>query len=49
MPKMILMTTFTKSCRDEKRDKRKINAFRRKLMIPDSDITECQNTKSNQK
>ena len=36
------MTTIIKSCRGEKkRGKRKIDSFKRKLMIPDSKITEC--------
>ena len=36
-----VMTTVIKSCRGEKkRGERKIDAFRRKLMIPDSEITE---------
>ena len=37
-----VMTTIIKRCRGEKkRGKRKTDAFRRKLMIPDSEITEC--------
>ena len=37
-----VMTTVIKLFRDEKkRGERKINAFRRKLMIPDSEIAEC--------
>ena len=37
-----VMTTVVKRCRGEqKRGERKIDAFRRKLMIPDSEITEC--------
>ena len=37
-----VMTTVVKRCRGEqKRGKRKIDAFRRKLMVPDSEITEC--------
>ena len=35
------MTTVIKCCRGEKWGKRKIDAFRGKLMIPDSEITEC--------
>ena len=36
------MTTFIKLYRDKKkRGERKIDAVRRKLMIPDSEITEC--------
>ena len=36
------MTTVIKRCRGEKkRGERKIDAFRRKLMIPDSEIAEC--------
>ena len=35
------MATVIKCCRGEKRGKRKIDAVRRKLMIPDSEITEC--------
>ena len=39
------MTTVIKCCRGEikkkKRGERKIDAFRKKLMIPDSEITEC--------
>ena len=36
-----VMTTVIKCCRGEKRSERKIDAFRRKLMIPGSEITEC--------
>ena len=37
-----VMTTVIKRCRGEKkRGERKIDAFRRKLMIPDSEIAEC--------
>ena len=37
-----VMTTVVKRCRGgKKRGKRKIDAFRRKLMIPDSEIAEC--------
>ena len=37
-----VMTTLIKRFRGEKkRDERKIDAFRRKLMIPDSEIAEC--------
>ena len=37
-----VMNTVIKRCRGEKkRGERKINPFRRKLMIPDSEITEC--------
>ena len=35
------MTTVIKRCRGEKRSERKIDASRRKLMIPDSEIAEC--------
>ena len=36
------MTTVIKRCRGEKKiGKRKIDSFRKKLMIPDSEITEC--------
>ena len=35
--------TVIKRCRGEKkRDERKINGFRKKLMIPESEISECQ-------
>ena len=37
-----VMTTVIKRCRGEKkRGERRIYAFRRKLMIPDSEIAEC--------
>ena len=43
------MTTVIKRCRGEKkRGQRKIDAFRRKLMIPDCEIA-VQSTKLNQK
>ena len=36
------MTTVIKRCRCEKiRGKRKIDGFRKKLMIPESEISEC--------
>ena len=36
------MTIVIKRCRGEKkRDERKIDEFRKKLMIPDSEIYEC--------
>ena len=36
------MNTVIKCCRDEKkRDERKIDGFTKKLMIPDSEISEC--------
>ena len=35
------MTTVIKCCRGEKRGKRKIDRFRKKLMIPGSEIAEC--------
>ena len=36
-----VMTTVIKRYRGEKRGERKIDALKRKLMIPDSGITEC--------
>ena len=36
------MTTVIQRCRGEKeRGERKIDVFKRKLMIPDSEIAEC--------
>ena len=35
------MTTVMKRCRGEKRGKRKIDGSRKKLMIPESEISEC--------
>ena len=35
------MTTVIKDCRVEKRGKRKIDGFRKKLIIPESEIPEC--------
>ena len=44
------MTTVIKCCRGEQqRDERKIDGFRKKLMIPNSQISEFQNIKSNKK
>ena len=44
------MTTFIKRYRGGKtRGIRAIDGFRKKLMIPDSEIPKCQNLKSNQK
>ena len=44
------MTTAIKRCREQKtRGIRAIDGFRNKLMIPDSDIPNVQNLKSNQK
>ena len=44
------MTIIVKHCRGEKtRGKRAIDGFRNKLMIPDSEIPNVQNLKSNQK
>ena len=40
-----VMTSGIKRCRGE----RKIDGFRKKLMIPESEISECSNTTSNQK
>ena len=43
------MTTTIKQCRGEKtRRVRAIDGFRNKLMIPDSEIPNFQNLKSNQ-
>ena len=39
--KNYVMTTVIKCCRGEKRGKRKIDGFRKKLMIPGSEIAEC--------
>ena len=39
------MTTFIKSCRGEKKKRKKIDVFKRKLMIPDSELQDIQNTK----
>ena len=36
-----VMTTVVKHCRSEKKGERKVDAFIRKLMIPDSEIAEC--------
>ena len=45
-----VLTSVIKRCRAEKkRGERKIDAFRRKLMTPGSEIRDVQNTKSNQK
>ena len=45
-----VMTTVIKPCRGgKKRSKRKMDAFRRKIMTPDSEIQNVQNTNSNQK
>ena len=45
-----VMTTVIKRCRGEKtRDKRAIDGFRNKLMIPDSEIPIVQNSELNQK
>ena len=42
------MTTVIKWCRSEKkRGERKIDGFRKKLMIPESEISECPEFKSN--
>ena len=44
------MTTVLKRCRGEKkRGERKIDRFRKKSIIPESEILTCPNTKSNQK
>ena len=44
------MTTVIKQCREEKtRGIRAIDRFRKKLMIPDSEIPKCPELKSNQK
>ena len=44
------MTTIIKQCRGEKaRGIRIIDGFRNKLIIPDSEIPNVQNLKSNQK
>ena len=39
--KNYVMTTVIKCCRGEKRGKRKIDGFRKKLMISGSEIAEC--------
>ena len=39
--KNYVMATVIKCCRGEKRGKRKIDRFRKKLMIPGSEIAEC--------
>ena len=47
-----VMTTVIKQCRGEKKEakkKKKIDGFRKKLMIPESEISECPELKSNQK
>ena len=45
-----VMTTVIKRCRGEKtRDKRAIDGFTNKLMIPDSEIPIVQNSELNQK
>ena len=45
-----VMTTIIKRCRGEKIWRiRAIDGFRNKLMIPDSEIPNVQNLKSNQK
>ena len=36
-----VMTTVIKRCSGEKKDERKIGGFRKKLMIPESEILEC--------
>ena len=41
MLKMMLRLLLLNAAEVTKRDERKIDAFRRKLMIPDSEITEC--------
>ena len=43
------MTAIIKRSRGKKRGERKIDAFRKKLMIPESEISECpeHETKSN--
>ena len=44
-----VMTTVIKRCRGEKRGKRKIVGFRKKLMIPESEISECPEFELNSK
>ena len=45
-----VITTIIKRCRGEKtRGKRAIDGFRNKLMIPDSEIPNVQNLRSNEK
>ena len=43
------MTTFIKRCRGEKKRRKKNRQIQKKLKIPDPEISECQNMKSNQK
>ena len=41
MPKMMLWVLLLNGAEMKKRNERKIDRFRKKLMIPDSEISEC--------